>query len=1284
VSITFAPPTAGIISNQVTASSSAVDPNFGNNSALSLLWIQPASGIAPITSLSLPVKDVERDPVRALLYASFGSDAGALADSVVALDPVNGNIGLPIHVGSNPGKLAASPDGQFLYVALDGAGSVQKLNLPGLGLLNSFPVPNNQTVSRMTVSPVDPQMVAIRRMPDARTSLHIAGIKSPGELAAQDLFAFSSATGQLFGCDGFHSNVKLYHLDTGPSGLALLESQPGKQGLATDLKSSGGLLFFDHGMVVDPQAGQVRALMPVPLNSLVEPDASVGRVFYATPAGNTWTLRAFDVQQGIQVGSVALPPLSSAPRRLLRWGADGLALYNTNSQVLILRGQLVPPTQAADLVLKQSMSAVTVSTNDLVTVSLELTNLGPASASSVVVTQTFSLQITNVALTPSSGVATFTNSTALWQLGNVSTGMMSSLSVSFRARQAGTLTIAAAATHTANDLFWGNNVALNAINVTNSAVSNIVQLRLACRDLAYDPGRDLLYASTPAASGLGGNLIAALNPATGEMQAAFAAGSEPDKLALSDDGQFLYAALDGATGVRRFNLQSNTTDFTYPLTTTDMNYALDLQVQPGHPRTVAAAVASYNLASPYPSDVLVHDDGNLRALKGGPARGITFATDSAYLFGSISPGSGFGIVRMLLGPAGFVTDLVPGFTSLPGNLKFSNGRVYSASGQVVDPYAPALIGSFAGSGPQAIDSSIGRAFYLTQRGANWELRAFDLSTLQPTGTQVVANVQGTPGSLIRCGANRLAFCTTSNQLFLVSSSLVPTNVLSTANLSVSQQSVQDFAAPVETLRFAIQINNGGPGIASNILLAIKPPAPVTSVSLDLPQGMVTNAGPNYLCSLGSLPSGQSMVVRLSAVITNTAVYTNFVSVSAGTPDPDFSDNTSSSMLDGHFFQRTNSIRTFSMATRALAYDPVRHLLFAALASPGNQLAWFDVESGSVQGMMALGISPDSLLVSDNGDYLYASAVSTGLVQRVYLPTRSLDLAFTPPGALQVGSMAMMPANARSAAITFYTTNSTITAVFDDDVARTNQVLGMPFSLMTFATDAASLFGYANTGTGGNSPDVFRMNVSSTGVTPFDAGPSDTPFGMQYGMEYALGQLFFENGPVLNASTWAASASFQLPNWGSGMSILSTLDRAAFLTSDFNNPFQAHVGIYSISGRQLLTQIDVSTASPGFSNLVWCGDDRFAFITPTEIVFVRSSAIPIGTNSTSVTLTVLKGSPNPLLRIQGATGHWYSLESSSDLLTWNQVTNFYGSTPISDVADDAAQGSSRHFYRAIQW
>lgn len=1215
VTVVFVVPGSGIVTNQLSATSSSVDPNFANNSAVGLLWVQPASGPANFTTLALPVSDLEADPTRPLLYASFGSGAGQLANMVVTIDPVNQAIGPLVPAGSNPGRLAASPDGQFLYVALNGASAVEQLSLPSLANMGAFALPAGQSVVRMMVCPTNSGMVAVR-LSAGETVLYVGGVPRPNELSAQDLFAFVDTSGQLFGCAGASSDVKLYAVDTGPGGLALLAGQPGKQSSSTDLRASGGLLFYNGGMVVNPATTRGLDLMPVPYNSSVAPDAGCGRAFYLTPVSGGWALRAFDIAQGVEVGAAALPSLAGTPQKLLRWGANGLAFYTTGSQVSILQTPLVPADPPTDLAVTQTVSPLTASTNTTLTFSLVLTNLGPSAASGVVVTQNFSSALTYATLAATPGGATYTNGSAVWQVGNLPTGAVATLTVSGRATQPGTLTATASAYHGENDPFWGNNVAIGTVNVLSNNTSSPLLIQLPARQLVYDGARDVIYASTPASNRLGGNLIAVIDPAAGALKACFAAGSEPDQLALSDDSRYLQVGLDGAMGVGCLDLASNV-GYTFALTTNDICWAQSLAVQPGHPQTVAASLGSYNFASGYPSTVVAYDSGVTRMATGGPAQGLTFSADGSTLFGCVAPGTSWSFERMTLGPQGFTTVSVPGFTTVPGNLRFSNGRLYSGSGQVVDPNTGALLGSMGLSGPLAIDGPGGRAFYLAQSGSTWQIQAYNLATLQPAGTQAVLKVSGTPASLIRCGQDRLAFLTSASQVFILHSPLVATNPLPPADLALSQVVTQDFTVPAPTLRFLLTATNCGPGAATNLLLSIVPPSAVASISVQVPQGTATNSGGHYLCNLGALPAGQSLSVLLSAILTNTGWYTNYASLSAATPDPNLSNNTAVASLQGQVFQPPNSARTFASPARALAYDPLRQRLFAATT---NLLIWYDPESGAQMGTVPVGLTPDFLRVTDDGQYLYLAANSTGLVQRLPLATLSVDLSWTPIPATRVSAIAIIPGNPHSVALTAWTNSTPVTAIYDDAVVRTNVLAENPFGVLA-ASSGTILYGLSQNGTGAL-PYVFRMGISASGLQDIDSGPWETPFTRTSMMKYAFNVLLFGSGDVLATSPWSLEQPFSIPNqyYEGGIEPLPASGLVAFAINDIYTQGLFHFGIFVFATRHELEQFDLWTPVVRDGNLTWCGADRFAFLTSSGLTILRASSVPAADLSVTAAFT----------------------------------------------------------------
>ena len=113
-------------------------------------------------------------------------------------------------------------------------------------------------------------------------------------------------------------------------------------------------------------------------------------------------------------------------------------------------------------------------------------------------------------------------------------------------------------------------------------------------DLVYDPLRQVIYLSVPAAALTEGNTISVLDLATGAITASQFAGSDPNILAISDDQQYLYAGLDGQSAIERFILPALTMDVGINLgrdPSSEIPYsALDLQVAPGQPHTLAVAL----------------------------------------------------------------------------------------------------------------------------------------------------------------------------------------------------------------------------------------------------------------------------------------------------------------------------------------------------------------------------------------------------------------------------------------------------------------------------------------------------------------------------------------------------------------------------------------------------------------------------------------------------------------------------------------------------------------------
>jgi hypothetical protein len=302
-------------------------------------------------------------------------------------------------------------------------------------------------------------------------------------------------------------------------------------------------------------------------------------------------------------------------------------------------------------------------------------------------------------------------------------------------------------------------------------VSGLRVLALPANDLIYDATRERIYASVPSREGVHGNSIAVIDPATGTVLSHVFAGSEPSKLALSDDARFLYAALDGAAAVTRIDLAAPSgpaVDLTFSLGPGDWygpRYAEDLAVMPGSPRTVAVSLR-YKATTPRHAGVAVYDDGVQRpnATPGHTGSNvIEFSSSASLLYGLNNETTEFGLRRMAIDASGVSVSSVDAFESMFGaDIAFGGGQIFSTSGAVYDPEGRGLLGTFGGMGSGSIVEATPiapRVLALTpsQSSSTWVLRAYDRATYVPLASEALPTSVRAPRSLVRWGARGVAF-----------------------------------------------------------------------------------------------------------------------------------------------------------------------------------------------------------------------------------------------------------------------------------------------------------------------------------------------------------------------------------------------------------------------------------------------------------------------------------------------------------------------------------------------
>lgn len=501
-------------------------------------------GLAPSAvatrEITLPTKDLVYDPVTQRIYASVPSSAGAIGNSITAIDPVLTTVGASVPIGSEPGKLAISGNSQYLYAALDGAASVRRFDLAtqtaglqfllGTGSLGSFHAED------MAVLPGQPDSVAISRMyvgPSPRhagVGVYDNGVVRPTTTATHtgsNRIEYSATAATLYGYNNESTDFGFRKMAVNASGVTVVSNTPDTiYGFGVDIAYDNGLIYATSGRVINAESGNHVGRFPgVTHPSLVLPDSSATTAYFISGSGATTTLKAYNLTTFLQTGELALTSVSGTPGSLIKWGNAGLAFRTSGNQVILISTSEIPPLPPTPIPLPRQVA------------------------------------------------------------------------------------------------------------------NGILALPLVTGDLVYDPNTAKVYATLPGSAGTFGNSIAAINPVTGMMGAPVLIGSEPKKVAISANHQFIYPGLDGAAGVRRFDLGSQTAGLQFSLgasASTGPYNVEDMAVLPDDPNTVAISRMNIEAFSQGHESVGIYDSGVIRANvtnRFSQTNVIEFSSSAATLYG---------------------------------------------------------------------------------------------------------------------------------------------------------------------------------------------------------------------------------------------------------------------------------------------------------------------------------------------------------------------------------------------------------------------------------------------------------------------------------------------------------------------------------------------------------------------------------------------------------------------------------------------------------------------------
>jgi len=527
--------------------------------------------------------------------------------------------------------------------------------------------------------------------------------------------------------------------------------------------------------------------------------------------------------------------------------------------------------------------------------------------------------------------------------------------------------------------------------------------------LVYVPSTKLLYASMPASSSSNPNTVIPIDPTTGAIGTPIAVGNDPQKLAASDDGKYLYVALDGDQMIKRINLTTGTIEQRFPYPPNQVNTVAplgvaDMHVVPGSSLEVVAAVTDSEAL--YGGMVALYNNTGLvnavpTAYPPLIVSSFAFTSDPSTIYALPFHQSYFNVLTL---DSGGIHAPVTGYSPDPqtGAQVVSDGTLlYTSAGEVWKPSTQTEVGTYPASTygdtsyPNqfnlAVDSSLKQIYVIGNQSYNGSsatvLSSYGMQSLALQYTLPFFQINSpTTTNLVRWGADGFGFVVppgTGSGIYLTRSSSVTQQLNPSPTLTSISPTVTSVGVPAFTLTV------GGTGFISTSTVNWNGTALVTTyvnstqLTAAVPASDVVTSGTAQVTVTTPAPGGgTSSALTLSI---NPAVPAVVLSSSALS----FGNITLSSSSPAQTVTLTNSgSATLSITSITAAGD------FAENSTCGNSLAGGANCSISVTfAPTVVGTRAGLLTIADNasGSPQTVALTGTGIAPVVTAPTVTLSL-----------------------------------------------------------------------------------------------------------------------------------------------------------------------------------------------------------------------------------------------------------------------------------------------------
>jgi uncharacterized repeat protein (TIGR01451 family) len=312
----------------------ARDDSPGNNTASVLTNIPGFPTI--VRQLPINPSGLAYDPTKDRLLASMNSAQGIFANTVLPIDPKTGFFSEPLAMPWDPGPLTVNGVSSNIWIGANGSGLV--LQMENDRIADSYPYNKLANILQLESVPELADTLVAGSSQSVWTFQHgltLPSIFTPGTvniLSKDDIYHTSP-----------DNAVSRLSLQSG--GLHLERTFP-PFAISTPFAVLGQKIYGANGNVYDLNANVVGSFDAPDKAVKICIDRTSRRLYTLSNNNAFWTLRIYDADSLVKIGSLGLPLLNDTPVDFIPIGQNGVAFHNFAAQLFIIQ---VPPPNSVSL-----------------------------------------------------------------------------------------------------------------------------------------------------------------------------------------------------------------------------------------------------------------------------------------------------------------------------------------------------------------------------------------------------------------------------------------------------------------------------------------------------------------------------------------------------------------------------------------------------------------------------------------------------------------------------------------------------------------------------------------------------------------------------------------------------------------------------------------------------------------------------------------------------------------------------------------------------------------------